>query len=94
MSEFEQPQRRIAGQHGSVTVDDVRELSGAATPHFSLQIRNRLQRLVAGLPADDPAKQLAEIEIARLEALAVEGERANGSDLPRLNAQNALHDRN
>lgn len=89
MSEFEQPERRELGQRGGVTVDDVRELAGAATPHFSLQIRNRLRRLVEPLAADDPARRLAEIEIARLETLAVEGERANGSDLPRLNADSA-----
>ena len=87
MSEYEQPQRRAAGKQAAITVDDVRELAGAATPHFSLQIRNRLRRLVEPLTADDPARQLAEVEIARLETLAVEGERANGSDLPRLNAE-------
>lgn len=83
MSEFEKPERREAPE---VTVDDVRELSGAATPHFSLQIRNRLRRLVALLPDGHPAKQLAAVEIERLEKLAVEGERGSGeSDLARLN---------
>lgn len=79
MSEFEKPELASAG-HG-VTVDDVRALAGAATPHFSLQIRNRLQRLVAPLAANDPARLLAEVEIAKLEKLAVEGQRGNGSDL-------------
>jgi hypothetical protein len=83
MSEYEKPALRDAA---TVTVDDVRALSGAATPHFSLQIRNRLRRLVEPLAADDPARQLAELEIARLEKLAVEGERGSGeSDLARLN---------
>lgn len=82
MSEFEKPELKSSGQ---ITVDDVRALSGAATPHFSLQVRNRLRRLVAPLGADDPARQLAELEIARLEKLAVEGERGSGSDLARLN---------
>lgn len=81
MSEFENPQVKGADR---ITVDDVRELAGAATPHFSLQIRNRLARLVEGLPADDPARQLAELEIAKLETLAVEGERGGGSDLQRI----------
>ncbi|HEV7918813.1 MAG TPA: hypothetical protein VGO97_04475 [Solirubrobacterales bacterium] len=72
MSEYEQPERADRGRN--VTVDDVRELAGAATPHFSLHIRNRLRRLVAGLPPTDPARQLAEREISRLEELAVEGE--------------------
>jgi hypothetical protein len=84
MSEFEKPELNAAGH--KVTVDDVRALSGAATPHFSLQVRNRLRRLVAPLPENDPARQLAEIEIARLEKLAVEGQRGSGeSDLARLN---------
>lgn len=84
MSEFESPELKAASH--TVTVDDVRTLAGAATPHFSLQVRNRLKRLVAPLAADDPARQLAEVEIAKLEKLAVEGERGSGeSDLARLN---------
>lgn len=84
MSEFEKPELKSAAH--AVTVDDVRSLAGAATPHFSLQVRNRLKRLVAPLAADDPARLLAEVEIAKLEKLAVEGERGSGeSDLARLN---------
>lgn len=83
MSEFEKPELKAAGH--AVTVDDVRALAGAATPHFSLQVRNRLRRLVAPLPADDPARQLAELEITKLEKLAVEGQRGSGSDLEPLN---------
>ena len=70
MSEYEQPDRR--GRE--VTVEDVRQLMGASTPHFSLHIRNRLRNLVSHLPADHEARVLAEREIARLEALAFEGE--------------------
>lgn len=84
MSEFEKPELKSTSH--TVTVDDVRALAGAATPHFSLQVRNRLKRLVAPLSADDPARLLAELEIAKLEKLAVEGERGSGeSDLARLN---------
>lgn len=83
MSEFEQPELKASGHR--VTVDDVRALSGAATPHFSLQIRNRLRRLVEPLAADDPARQLADLEIERLEKLSVEGQRgSHESDLPRI----------
>jgi hypothetical protein len=82
MSEIEKPDLSRPGH--KVTVDDVRALSGAATPHFSLQIRNRLRRLVEPLPPADPARRLAEVEIARLERLAVEGERGSGSDLEPL----------
>lgn len=83
MSEFEDP--KLTEGARSVSVDDVRELAGAATPHFSLQIRNRLRRLVDPLPEGDPARKLAEVEIARLEGLAVELEHGSGpSDLTPL----------
>jgi hypothetical protein len=70
VSESESPIR----QHYEVTVDDVRQLMGASTPHFALQIRGRIARLIDGLPADDPARIEGEREIARLEKLAFDGE--------------------
>jgi len=70
MAQAEQPERL----RRPVTVDDVRQLMGSSTPHFSLQIRNRIRRLIAQLPPDDPARLLGEQEIARLERLAVSGE--------------------
>ena len=39
-----------------VTPEDIRELTGAVTPHFSLQVRNRVRRLIEPLPANDPAR--------------------------------------
>jgi len=72
MAEAEQPSR-LDPRH-RVTVDDVRQLMGAATPHFALQLRNRIRKLIAGLPADDPARRLGEQEIARLERLGFSGE--------------------
>jgi hypothetical protein len=70
MAEAEQPER-----HGrEVTVDDVRQLMGASTPHFAYQLRNRIRTLIRGLPADDPARVLGEAEIARLERLGFTGE--------------------
>ena len=71
MSEAENPSRSSAPR---VTVEDVRELCGASTPHFALQIRNRIARLIAGLPAGDPARVLGEREMERLRALGVDGE--------------------
>jgi hypothetical protein len=53
-----------------VTVEDIRELAGPSTPHFALQIRNRIQRLIEGLPEDDPVRREGELQIARLEDLA------------------------
>jgi hypothetical protein len=70
MAEAEQPERL----HRQVTVDDVRQLMGSSTPHFALQLRNRIRKLIAGLPADDPARVLGEGEIARLERLGFTGE--------------------
>jgi hypothetical protein len=72
MAEAEQPDR-IRPEH-RVTVDDVRQLMGASTPHFALQLRNRIRKLIAPLPPDDPARQMGEQEIARLERLAFTGE--------------------
>ncbi len=57
-----------------VTVEDVRQLMGASTPHFALQLRNRIAKLIAGLPPDHPARIEGEREIARLQRLGFEGE--------------------
>ena len=75
MSQAEDPKRiaRIKGNH-EVTVEDVRQLMGASTPHFALQLRNRIAKLIAGLPADHPARLEGEREIERLEALGFSGE--------------------
>ena len=72
MSESEQPERTRPDHQ--VTVEDVRQLMGASTPHFALQIRNRIRKLIAGLPPDHPARIEGEREIARLEGIAVSGE--------------------
>jgi hypothetical protein len=72
VSEAESPIRK-AHDH-QVTVDDVRQLMGASTPHFALQIRNRIARLIAPLPADHPARIQGEREIARLQKLGFAGE--------------------
>ena len=72
MAQMEQPERLRGDRH--VTVDDVRQLMGASTPHFALQLRNRIRTLIAGLPQDDPARRLGEQEIARIERLGVTGE--------------------
>jgi hypothetical protein len=72
MSGAERPDR-LAPDH-RVSVDDVRALVGPATPHFALQLRDRLARLIAGLPTDDPARLEGERGIARLEHMAKEGQ--------------------
>ena len=70
MAEAEQPERR--GRE--VSVDDVRQLMGASTPHFAFQLRNRIRTLIRELPKDHPARVLGEGEIARLESLGFTGE--------------------
>ena len=52
MAEAEQP-NRLAPEH-RVTVEDVRQLMGASTPHFALQLRNRIRELIRDLPPDQP----------------------------------------
>lgn len=68
MSESENP-NLLAPAH-EVTPEDIRALAGASTPHFALQVRNRVRRLIEPLPAGHPARIEGERTIARLEALA------------------------
>ncbi len=86
MSQAESPQRLIRERAGDVSVEDVRELMGASTPHFALQLRNRIARLIAELPADHPAHIEGEREIVRLEGLGfsgeTRGETGNEGELP------------
>ena len=72
MSEAENPER--ARPDHEVTVEDVRQLMGASTPHFALQLRNRIAKLIAALPPDHPARVEGEREIARLSRLGYTGE--------------------
>jgi hypothetical protein len=67
MSESESPDR-LAGRR--ITVDDIRALAGPSTPHFALQIRNRIEKLIVGLEPDDPVRLEGERQIARLNNLA------------------------
>jgi hypothetical protein len=71
MSEFERADR--LGREP--TIDDVRQLMGASTPHFALHLRNRIRTLIDGLPADHPARVEGEREIARLDQIALGSER-------------------
>ena len=47
---------------------------GASTPHFALQLRERIRKLIRGLPVDHPARIEGEREIARLNRIAFAGE--------------------
>jgi hypothetical protein len=56
------------------SVEDIRALEGPATPHFALQIRDRIRALIGDLPEDDPARAEGERAIARLERIARDGQ--------------------
>jgi hypothetical protein len=71
LSEYEQPGRLDR----EPTVEDVRQLMGASTPHFALHLRNRIRKLMEGLPEDHPARVEGEREIERLDELAFGSER-------------------
>jgi hypothetical protein len=72
MSQAEHPDR-TSDDH-NVTVEDVRQLMGASTPHFALQLRERIRRLIRDLPPDHPARMEGEREVARLNRIAYAGE--------------------
>ena len=55
---------------------------GASTPHFALQLRERILRLIADLPEDHPARVEGQREITRLQRLGFDGEvRGQGGEL-------------
>jgi hypothetical protein len=72
MSQAENPERLREGHQ--VTVEDVRQLMGASTPHFALQLRARIKSLIQNLPEGHPARVEGEREIARLDKIAFVGE--------------------
>jgi hypothetical protein len=71
MSEYERPDRL----HREPSLEDVRQLMGASTPHFALHLRNRIRTLIEGLPDGHPARVEGEREIERLDQLALGSER-------------------
>lgn len=72
MSQAEHPDR-LRSDH-ETTIEDVRQLMGASTPHFALQLRNRIRALIRNLPEGHPARVEGEREIARLDRIAYVGE--------------------
>lgn len=69
MSEAENPEL-LGRAAAKLTAEDVRALAGASTPHFALQVRNRIQRLIEPLPPGHPARVEGERKIAQLTELA------------------------
>jgi hypothetical protein len=78
VSEAENPERLMPSRE--VSVEDVRALTGASTPHFALQLRNRIAKLIRGLPEDHPARIEGEREIERLNRLGYTGETRGEDD--------------
>jgi hypothetical protein len=72
MSQSEHPDRLNADHE--TTIEDVRQLMGASTPHFALQLRERIRNLIRNLPEGHPARVEGEREIARLDRIAFVGE--------------------
>jgi hypothetical protein len=72
MSQAEHPDR-LRAEH-ETTVEDVRQLMGASTPHFALQLRERIRALIRNLPEGHQVRAEGEREIARLDEIAVVGE--------------------
>ena len=90
MSEAENPDRLTPGRE--VSVEDVRALMGASTPHFALQLRNRIAKLIRDLPRDHPARLEGEREIERLNRLGVDGERRGPGEAVDLEPLPSLRD--
>lgn len=82
MSQAEDPRTISKERAGEVTVEDVRRLMGASTPHFALQLRERIAKLIAGLPTGHPARLEGEREIARLQRLGFAGETRGAAGPP------------
>ncbi len=80
MAEAEQPDRLPR----RATIDDIRQLMAGSTPHFALQLRARIARLIAPLPHDDPVRVYGRQQCALLEQLAFRGEFRDETPRPDL----------
>ena len=70
--------------HDLPSDNELRQMVGAATPHFAPQIRERLTAFSAALPPDDPRQPWLERQIARMMQIGRGGEPGDGTvpDLP------------
>jgi len=88
VSQAEHPDRLAPGHEP--TIEDVRQLMGASTPHFALQLRERIRNLIRGLPEGHPARVEGEREIARLDTIAYSGETRGHAAEPGLSPLRSL----
>lgn len=72
MSGSESPE--LTDPEHRLTVEDIARLASASTPHFALQVRDRIIRLVSDLPDGDPVRVEGELQAARLAELGSSGE--------------------
>lgn len=61
--------------------EELARLVGSATPHFALQIRDRVASYAAALPPDHPRQAALAGHLARLDALSTHGESAGLAEL-------------
>jgi hypothetical protein len=62
------------------TTQDIDALIGPSTPHFAYQVRERIERLIAGLPEDHPVRAYSQQRLAVLDELGHRNSRAEGGD--------------
>jgi hypothetical protein len=82
LSQAEDPKTLSKERAGDVSVEDVRRLMGASTPHFALQLRERIAKLIASLPPQHPAHREGMREIERLQRLGLAGETRGEAGAP------------
>jgi hypothetical protein len=58
------------------TKEDIDALVGPATPHFTYQLRARIEELVADLPEDHPARRYGEEKMDLLDRLGYASSKA------------------
>jgi hypothetical protein len=58
------------------TIDDIEALIGPSTPHFTYQLRARLQELIEELPPDDPVRRHGQERLELLDDLGYASSRA------------------
>ena len=54
-----------------LTIRDIDALWGPATPQFAYQLADRLARLIADLPSEDPVRRYGEERLAELDRLGL-----------------------
>ncbi len=67
--------------YGIPSEDDLDRLMGAATPHFALQIRDRVRAYADALPEEHPRRIMLAAQVTRLETLAIDRECGPAGDI-------------